>query len=42
MAQIKECLEAAGYSQVKTLLSSGNVAFDTQRATSMRQSRSNQ
>jgi len=33
MAELKGCLEAAGYSAVKTLLSSGNVAFDAQRAT---------
>lgn len=28
MADLKRCLEEAGYSAVKTVLSSGNVAFD--------------
>jgi uncharacterized protein (DUF1697 family) len=29
MADFKRCLETAGYSNVKTLLSSGNAAFDS-------------
>jgi uncharacterized protein (DUF1697 family) len=33
MPQLKRCFEAAGFSDVRTLLSSGNVAFST-RATS--------
>ena len=32
MADLKSCLEAAGLRNVRTLLSSGNVAFDTARA----------
>jgi uncharacterized protein (DUF1697 family) len=31
MADLKRCLEAAGFTNVKTLLSSGNVAFDTRK-----------
>jgi uncharacterized protein (DUF1697 family) len=34
MAALRECLEAAGYADVRTILSSGNVAFST-RASSM-------
>ncbi|MFT7776200.1 DUF1697 domain-containing protein [Roseateles sp.] len=34
MAVLKRCLEAAGFTDVKTLLSSGNVAFSTPRAAS--------
>ena len=33
MAELKACVEAAGYANVKTLLSSGNVAFDAARKT---------
>lgn len=33
MATLKACVEATGYANVKTLLSSGNVAFDTARKT---------
>jgi uncharacterized protein (DUF1697 family) len=33
MAELKACVEAAGFTKVKTLLSSGNAAFDTPRAT---------
>ena len=29
MTDLKRCLEAAGFTEVKTILSSGNVAFDT-------------
>lgn len=29
MPDLKRCLETAGYTNVKTILSSGNVAFDT-------------
>jgi uncharacterized protein (DUF1697 family) len=29
MSDLKRCLEIAGYSKVKTILSSGNVAFDS-------------
>ena len=29
MADLKRCLEIAGYTKVKTVLSSGNVAFDS-------------
>src|SRR5215469_18887746 len=29
MADFKRCLETAGYSKVKTVLSSGNAAFDS-------------
>jgi uncharacterized protein (DUF1697 family) len=32
MPQLKECFEAAGFTSVKTLLSSGNVVFDSPRA----------
>ncbi|GIX04276.1 MAG: pyridoxamine 5'-phosphate oxidase [Planctomycetaceae bacterium] len=28
MAELKDCMEAAGFTEVKTILSSGNVAFD--------------
>lgn len=34
MPELKRCFEAAGFTDVKTLLSSGNVAFSTPRATS--------
>ncbi|HEY0956636.1 MAG TPA: DUF1697 domain-containing protein [Roseateles sp.] len=34
MPELQRSLEAAGFANVKTLLSSGNVAFDTQRAAS--------
>lgn len=34
MPELQRCLEEAGFTQVKTLLSSGNVAFDTPRAAS--------
>lgn len=34
MPELKRCFEAAGFSDVKTLLSSGNVAFSVPRATS--------
>ncbi|GIW42749.1 MAG: hypothetical protein KatS3mg077_0031 [Candidatus Binatia bacterium] len=27
MAELKQCLEAGGFTEVKTILSSGNVAF---------------
>ena len=33
MPDLKQALEAAGFSDVKTLLSSGNVVFTTRRAT---------
>ena len=33
MPELKRCFEAAGFSEVKTLLSSGNVAFTTRAAT---------
>lgn len=29
MTDLKQCLEAAGFTEVKTILSSGNVAFNT-------------
>ena len=29
MADFKQCLESAGYNKVKTVLSSGNAAFDS-------------
>lgn len=29
MPQLKECFEAAGFGEVRTILSSGNVAFNT-------------
>ncbi len=29
MPDLKRCLEIAGYTKVKTILSSGNVAFDS-------------
>ena len=29
LAELKGCLEIAGYSNVRTVLSKGNVAFDT-------------
>ena len=32
MPQLKACLEAAGFSNVKTLLSSGNAVFDSKSA----------
>lgn len=32
MADLKRCLEASGYTQVRTVLASGNVAFDAARA----------
>jgi uncharacterized protein (DUF1697 family) len=32
MAQLKECFEAAGFSHVSTVLSSGNVVFSAPRA----------
>jgi uncharacterized protein (DUF1697 family) len=32
MAQLKACCEAAGFTQVKTVLSSGNVVFDARAA----------
>jgi len=32
MPELKECLEDAGFAKVKTLLSSGNVAFDARSA----------
>jgi uncharacterized protein (DUF1697 family) len=35
MSQLKSCFEAAGFSSVKTLLSSGNVVFEA-RASAMR------
>ena len=28
MTDLKQCLEAAGFTEVKTILSSGNVAFN--------------
>lgn len=31
MAQLKQCLEAAGFGDVRTLLSSGNVVFSTRK-----------
>jgi uncharacterized protein (DUF1697 family) len=31
MAELKQCLEAAGFSDVRTLLSSGNVVFSTRK-----------
>jgi uncharacterized protein (DUF1697 family) len=34
MAELRRCLEAAGYAEVRTVLASGNVAFAT-RATSV-------
>ncbi|RZJ09401.1 MAG: DUF1697 domain-containing protein [Rubrivivax sp.] len=34
MPELQRCLEAAGFQDVKTLLSSGNVAFSTPRAAS--------
>jgi uncharacterized protein (DUF1697 family) len=33
MPELKRCFEAAGFSEVRTLLSSGNVVFSTARAT---------
>lgn len=33
MPELKAAFESAGFSNVKTLLSSGNVAFDTRKAT---------
>lgn len=33
MAELSRCLESAGYSGVRTVLSSGNVAFDTPKTT---------
>src|SRR3954463_12280181 len=33
MPELRRCFEAAGFSDVKTLLSSGNVAFTTRAAT---------
>jgi uncharacterized protein (DUF1697 family) len=35
MPELKRCLEAAGFTDVKTLLSSGNVAFSTARSASV-------
>ena len=32
MQQLRECFQAAGFDDVRTLLSSGNVAFSTRRA----------
>ena len=32
MAELKACVEAAGYAKVRTLLSSGNVIFDARTA----------
>ena len=32
MADLKRCLETAGYTQVRTVLASGNVAFNTRSA----------
>ncbi|WP_077037875.1 DUF1697 domain-containing protein [Pelomonas sp. KK5] len=32
MAELKACVEAAGYANVKTLLSSGNLVLDTPRS----------
>jgi uncharacterized protein (DUF1697 family) len=32
MSELKRCFEAAGYTDVKTVLSSGNVAFDARAA----------
>lgn len=31
MAELKRCFESAGYTNVKTVLASGNVAFDSRR-----------
>lgn len=33
MPQLKECFQAAGFDEVRTVLSSGNVAFSTPEAT---------
>jgi uncharacterized protein (DUF1697 family) len=33
MAQLKHCFDAVGFTNVKTVLSSGNVAFDARAAT---------
>lgn len=33
MSDLKQCLESAGFTEVKTLLSSGNVAFSASRGT---------
>lgn len=33
MPAVKQCFEAAGFTEVKTLLSSGNVVFDARKAT---------
>ena len=32
MPELKRCFESAGFTEVKTLLSSGNVAFDARAA----------
>jgi uncharacterized protein (DUF1697 family) len=34
MADLRQCFESAGFGQVKTVLASGNVVFDTPRAAS--------
>jgi uncharacterized protein (DUF1697 family) len=33
MPELKRCFEAAGFANVRTILSSGNVAFDTREST---------
>jgi uncharacterized protein (DUF1697 family) len=32
MAELKSCFETAGFTDIKTVLSSGNVAFDARTA----------
>ncbi len=32
MPELKKCFEEAGFSEVRTLLSSGNVVFDAKKA----------
>jgi uncharacterized protein (DUF1697 family) len=39
MAELKRCLEKAGFTDVKTVLSSGNVAFDSPSASEARLAR---
>jgi uncharacterized protein (DUF1697 family) len=36
MAELKRCFEGAGYTDVKTVLSSGNVVFDVRAKSKLR------
>ena len=35
MAELKQCLETAGFGNVKTVLGSGNVIFDSRAASAI-------